>query len=202
MGLLREGDRTSGLTKYFWSLLVNGTKGLFVLTILTCWCIFMLTIIWLISSERVDVLKGRWKGGCRAIITFGVQSHMAEKRNVWGQFMLLHILQPIPCISHQSLSIPGLLLRTFLCCYIDSLWASHFPAPLLTNPSYCRSSKLCPIVLFIPWHWNYAPQLSSREEQRKITNTGTFFYFTEPNYPAWRINGYLELRLPYFHNLT
>lgn len=112
-----------------------------------------------------------------------VESHMAEKRNVWGQFMLLHILQPIPCISHQSLSIPGLLLRTFLCCYINSLWASHFPAPLLTNPSYCRSSKLCPIVLFIPWHWNYAPQLSSREEQRRITNTGTFFILLNPIIP-------------------
>lgn len=151
--------------------------------------VFLLAIKGLTSRDRTRRCAKRvMKEGCGAIATFGknklrdpafwrrqalILYHPINQINDWNPTALgkkvwenlvfyifysklLELLTtPVAC-QHSCFSE--------LCWYIDSLWASNFPAPLLANPPYCCSSKLCPIVLFIPWHWDYTSLLSSKAE--------------------------------------
>lgn len=101
-----------------------------------------------------------------------VESHSAEQKNKKKSSeksldsdifysKLLELLSPVANVFlWTSLSI--------LTVY-GHLFSLHHSSVIFPN---CCSSKLCLIVLFIPWHWNSTSQLSNQGWDSRITNSG------------------------------
>lgn len=109
------------------------------------------------------------------------------KKKVLGKFRHLHILQQTlwtNTVAYQHSCFSELFFVGILTVYGHISFPCTPPySPLFPS---CCSSKLCPIVLPIPWHWNCTSQLSNKGEDSRITNAWVFIYMLTPITPEIR----------------